>query len=180
LLVARRFARPSLSTRVPLAFQGGGGIDPLVFLVIAIFVAVCIGTILLCNHLFKRDPNKPQPKWKTMTQEQHNAQIKESWSNLVNSWRTMSPDEKKELLTKTTDLVSRIVPIQKVVTFPGCVVTYEPAALYGFDHAKIEEKLTAILQANPNADLTQYEQALGIKIVKVQRKGDSADGGIWV
>jgi len=35
----------------------------------------------------------------------------------------------------------------------------------------IEERIQPILTANPNADLTRYESALGIEVVDVQRKG---------
>jgi hypothetical protein len=47
---------------------------------------------------------------------------------------------------------------------------------------KIEEVLTAVLRGNPKANLSAYEEPLGIKILKVKRAKQSSDnsGGIYV
>lgn len=47
---------------------------------------------------------------------------------------------------------------------------------------KIQEVLTAVLRANPKANLAAYGEQLGIKILKVERAKQSPDnsGGIYV
>jgi hypothetical protein len=60
-----------------------------------------------------------------------------------------------------------------IATFGNCVVMYEPASdsvlAQLFDASKAEQKIGEILNANPDADLSKYENALGIRILDVQR-----------
>ena len=68
-----------------------------------------------------------------------------------------------------------------IFTYPGCVVTYEPTSA-SFNQAFLEQQLLQIFNANPHADLTKMEIALGIKIIDIQRKGSSSpeDEGPYV
>jgi hypothetical protein len=104
-------------------------------------------------------------------------QVKKTWA----MYEALPPDDRKEF----DEAIKKNLPFQRVLTFPGCVVTYEPAALHGlisrlFDPSKIDRKLGEILSANPNADLTRYEEALGIKIIDVQRQGQISAGDIFI
>ena len=70
-------------------------------------------------------------------------------------------------------LFAQTMKSSRIATFGNCVVVYAPAAegilSQLFDASEAEHKLGEILKANPDADLTKYEQALGIKILDVQR-----------
>jgi hypothetical protein len=62
-----------------------------------------------------------------------------------------------------------------IATFPNCVVKYalvDSAAILDqlLAPSQINEKLGEILRANPDAELTKYEEDLGIKIIDVQRR----------
>ena len=76
----------------------------------------------------------------------------------------------------------------RIITCPQAVVTYtiseEDDASSIINHllhpADKEQRIREILAANPDADLTAYESALGIKIIKVDRKANRPSGDIYI
>lgn len=63
-----------------------------------------------------------------------------------------------------------------IFTFKNTVVTYElrpGMTILDQLEKKHEHELTRILTAQPNADLSKYENVLGIKIINTQRSGAS-------
>jgi hypothetical protein len=97
------------------------------------------------------------------------VELPKSSAELKQGWQALPEADKKTL-------INVILPMQRIVTCPNCVVVYEPAGLKGLNHETVEPAIRAILQANPNADLTKCETALGIKIINVQSgRGDNSD-----
>jgi hypothetical protein len=92
-------------------------------------------------------------------QRRLNQEVKDAWNAI--------PDDAKEQLI---GLIPTLLPIQKLVTCSHCVVVYQPAGLHGLKHEIVEQKIRAIMDASPNADLAKYEAALGVKIIDVDRK----------
>src|ERR1017187_3904276 len=82
------------------------------------------------------------------------------------AWNAIPDDAKKQLI----GLIPALLPIQKIVTCSHCVVIYQPAGLHGLKHEIVEQKIRAIMDASPNADLAKYEAALGVKIINIDRK----------
>lgn len=112
------------------------------------------------------------------SRSQDMADLKETLNVVRDVWEKTSPEKKARI----EDAVH--TNLQRILTVPGCVVTYEPDALHGLvnrflDPDKIDRKLTEILTANPHAELRQYEKVLGIKIINVERKDASSAGQIW-
>jgi hypothetical protein len=72
----------------------------------------------------------------------------------------------------------KMVKTPRILTTKNVVITYtfaeDPDISMGsigriFDPAATDAKLIEILAANPQADLTKFEEVLGIKILDIQR-----------
>lgn len=85
---------------------------------------------------------------------------------IKDAWDATSDAGKQQLF----DLLPTLLPIQKIVTCSNCVVVYQPAGLHGLKHEIVEQKIRAIMDTNPHADLMRHQQALGIKIIDIQSK----------
>ncbi len=78
-------------------------------------------------------------------------------------------------------LFAQATPQQHIATFPGCVVLYEflnaPDPLDQLvDKPAVEEKLGKIIASlGPRAILAPYTEALGIRVISVQRLKDDFD-----
>lgn len=60
-----------------------------------------------------------------------------------------------------------------IITVEDASLTYQIRSLIA-DRAQIEAQLTKLLTANPNINLRNYEESLGIKIVRFDRSGPAA------
>ena len=82
--------------------------------------------------------------------------------------------------------VERSVSRPRIITVKDIIVSYEHRydsiqALRGIvTPSSIQEKITEVLTANPDADLRELENALGIKVISVQRKGRTTSSGIII
>lgn len=92
--------------------------------------------------------------------------------------------ERNEAVRKeTTEFVERSLPRKRVMIVNDIVVAYEHQydsiqnLIRGFlKPAEIQQKITEVLTANPDADLVPLEGSLGIKVISVQRKGKEKKG----
>jgi hypothetical protein len=69
----------------------------------------------------------------------------------------------------------------RVMTFQNAVIKYQfprTTSLFVAFFDDPEKQISEILTAHPNADLSKHEDALGVKIINVQ-KSTQTDPGIW-
>jgi len=98
------------------------------------------------------------------------------------------PEDAVNHSTEVDTFIERSIPNKSVMAVNDVVVAYEhrydsiQALIRGLLEPKaIQEKITEVLTANPDADLVPLESSLGIKVISVQRKGrQSPSGGIYV
>ena len=88
------------------------------------------------------------------------------------------PEEVVNPSKEVAEFIERSFPPKNIMTVNDVVVAYEHRydsiqnLIRGFlEPSAIEEKITAVLTANPDADLVPLESSLGIKVISVQRKG---------
>ncbi len=88
------------------------------------------------------------------------------------------PELAETVPKEVTEFIERSLPRQSIMTVNDIVVAYENRydsiqnLIRGIlSPTSIREKITEILTANPDANLRELENALGIRVISVQRKG---------
>jgi hypothetical protein len=137
-----------------------------------IFVGLFVLTIIVAIAWGIRDTRRIKARRRQRHAEQ--GDLKDAFQGIIKAWKEM-PSHERDKLNQT---VNQIFAPEKTLTTANVVVTYRanvdrPLTILTAAHSSdsVEEKLKEILAANPDANLTKFESALGIKIVDVQRKG---------
>ena len=150
-----------------------------IIIAVGFVVVFVVGLLLLLRY--------PKPKPKTAAElaerEKHRENLKKAWRDTVEAWKQI-PAEGQD---KIRESVGDVLAPPRTLVVPNAVVTYRfnpqnPVAIIRgiFSVEDVEEKIKAILSEVPTADLTKHEAALGIKIIDVQRRGETGPGGIII
>ena len=150
-----------------------------------VFAVVFVAALIwVMGRVFR----SPDPKTTPPIPNPREGKLKAAFENFVEVAKKNPPITRDKLKTLLTDenkakaeaalkTVGQFIAPQKIFMTETAVVTYRsnierPLELLASEYSdSVDEKLKEILAIHPDADLTKFETALGIKIVDVQRRG---------